>query len=298
MPQIIRSLRPRTSKVFTRLALCTLTVLGAGAAAQSQPNTGAPAAPSAAPGAGLDYSAYHLFRESVDPFTALLVLGSITSVAVILQCLWEVRGSRIVPQAPTATIRRLAKNGHWAELREFTTSEDDSFISQVVRAAIGSPGRDRVALRDGAEMAASEECARWFRKIEPLNIVGNLGPLLGLAGTVWGMIIAFTSLGEGGGQANPGTLALGISKALFHTLLGLLLAVPSLLVFGWYRTVIDRHCTRAMSIAAEVVEMLPESPDERIGNIVPAIGDGAASRAGERERSVPPRGAPAGVPRP
>jgi hypothetical protein len=112
------------------------------------------------------------------------------------------------------------------------------------------------------------------------------------------MIIAFTSLGEGGGQANPGTLALGISKALFHTLLGLLLAVPSLLVFGWYRTVIDRHCTRAMAIAAEIVEMLPESPDERIGNIVGISGDSAPARAGERERPVTALGAAAGVTNP
>jgi len=272
-------------------------LLGAGALAQAQPNAPAPAPQGPAPGAGLDYSITHLFRQSVDPFTALLVLGSITSVAVIIQCLWEVRASRIVPQAPIATIRRLAKNGRWSELREFTASEDDSFVSRVVRAALRNPGRDRVAIRDGAELAASEECGRWFRKIEPLNIVGNLGPLLGLAGTVWGMIIAFTSLGEGGGQANPGTLALGISKALFHTLLGLLLAVPSLLVFGWYRMVIDRHCTRAMAIAAEVVEMLPESPDERLGNIVGTSSDGAKAR-GERDRPVGAHGAAAGAPIP
>lgn len=213
----------------------------------------------------LDSGLLDLFIKSIDLFTVMLVLGSIVSVAVIIQCLWEVRARRIMPARSTETITRMATLGQWTELRHFT-SEDNSFLSRVVRAAMNTPGEDRIAIRDAAELTASEECARWFRKIEPLNIVGNLGPLLGLAGTVWGMIIAFTSLGQGGGQANPGELALGISKALFHTLLGLLLAVPSLLVFGLYRTKIDRHCTRAMVAAAEIVEMIPVSKAVRGSN--------------------------------
>ena len=62
----------------------------------------------------------------------------------------------------------------------------------------------------------------------------------------WGMIIAFTSLGAADGQAGPADLSLGISKALFHTLLGLVLAIPCLLTFGIYRGIVDRICTRAM----------------------------------------------------
>jgi biopolymer transport protein ExbB len=112
-------------------------------------------------------------------------------------------------------------------------------------------------MREAAELAASEESARWFRKIDMLSVIGNLGPLVGLAGTVWGMILAFTSLGETGGQAGPAQLSLGISKALFHTLLGLCLAIPCLLAYGWYRGVVDRLCTRAIVSASEVIEALP-----------------------------------------
>jgi biopolymer transport protein ExbB len=88
-------------------------------------------------------------------------------------------------------------------------------------------------------------------------VIGNLGPLIGLAGTVWGMILAFTTLGESGGQAGPTDLSLGISKALFHTLLGLCLAIPCLLAYGIYRGIIDRHCTRAMIVAAKTIEACP-----------------------------------------
>jgi biopolymer transport protein ExbB len=112
-------------------------------------------------------------------------------------------------------------------------------------------------MREAAELAASEESARWFRKIDVLSVIGNLGPLVGLAGTVYGMILAFTSLGDSGGQAGPGDLSLGISKALFHTLLGLCLAIPCLLMYGLYRGVVDRLCTRGIILTAEILEMLP-----------------------------------------
>jgi biopolymer transport protein ExbB len=134
--------------------------------------------------------------------------------------------------------------------------EDDSLVAAAIRAALGRPA-SRATMREAAEMATSENIATWFRRIEPLNIIGNLAPLVGLAGTVWGMIIAFTSLGMAGGHAGPADLSLGISKALFHTLLGLCLAIPCLVVFGFYRGIIDRHCTRGMVIASELVEKLP-----------------------------------------
>jgi biopolymer transport protein ExbB len=150
----------------------------------------------------------------------------------------------------------MIRNGRFGELKGYV-EQDQSFPSRVLRAAL-SQGTTRESMREAAELTASELVAGWFRKVEPLNVIGNLGPLIGLAGTVWGMILAFTSLGQSGGQAGPADLSLGISKALFHTLLGLCLAIPCLVVFGFYRSVIDRHCTRAMVVAAEMVEKLPE----------------------------------------
>ena len=92
----------------------------------------------------------------------------------------------------------------------------------------------------------------------------------GLAGTVWGMILAFTSLGESGGQAGPSDLSLGISKALFHTLLGLTLAIPCLFVFGFYRSIVDRICTRGMVVCSQLIEALP-ADDDADGSIPPSF---------------------------
>lgn len=197
-----------------------------------------------------------LFVQSRDLFTLLLVAGSLVGTTMIFVCFMEIRESRILPPASVRRIKELASAKRTEELREFVNS-DASYLGRSLRPAIAHVGGDRTALREAAELAASEESARWFRKIEILNVIGNLGPLIGLAGTVWGMILAFTSLGEAGGQSQAADLSLGISKALFHTLLGLCLAIPCLLVFGIYRSIVDRICTRGMMLASEIVEKLP-----------------------------------------
>lgn len=256
---------------------------GAPQAATTQPattpaTTGA-AAPASSPKAESKVTLMSLFRDSFDLFTVLLVIGSLAGWTIIVVCAIEIRQANIAPDEPVQIISGLVKSNRIGELKAFV-DEDRAFVSRVVRAALLTPGDDKNALREAGELAASEETARWFRKIEPLNVIGNLGPLLGLAGTVWGMIIAFAALGEAGGQANPATLSVGISKALFHTLLGLMLAVPCLTVFGFYRSLVDRLCTKAMVQSADLVELLPEDPRVRAGSKpTPGAGQPGAAAA-------------------
>ncbi|CAG0992831.1 Tol-Pal system protein TolQ [Phycisphaerales bacterium] len=205
---------------------------------------------------------WSLFKQSFDIFSVLLLAGSLVGITAVFLCILDVRARNIVPEGVVGRLRDLARAGRWEDLGA-TVREDDSFVSRVLRSAVGLAGSDRTAIRDAAELAASEESARWFRKIDILNVIGNLGPLVGLAGTVWGMILAFTSLGATGGQAQAAELSLGISKALFHTLLGLCLAIPCLLFFGLYRGVVDKLCTRAIVVAGDIVERLPSREDRR-----------------------------------
>ncbi|MBL8962497.1 MAG: MotA/TolQ/ExbB proton channel family protein [Phycisphaeraceae bacterium] len=200
-----------------------------------------------------------LFRQSFDIFTVLLIGGSVIALAVVISCLIDIRESRILPRDSCNRILDLAASRRWQDLREFV-ARDESFVARVMRTTLATSG-GRDAARESAELAAAEESSRWFRRIELLNVIGNLGPLVGLAGTVWGMILAFTSLGDSGGQAGPSDLSLGISKALFHTLLGLCLAIPCLFVFGLYRSIVDRICTRGTVLCGRVVEQLPDQGD-------------------------------------
>ena len=203
---------------------------------------------------------WKLFTQSFDVFTVLLVLGSMYASAVIVRCALDIRRVNILPHQASDRARRLIRQERWGELREFAHKQG-GYLGSVLGAAVAEASRGREIMDDAAELAASTETASWFRRCEPLSLIGNLGPLVGLAGTVWGMILAFTSLGETGGQAGPAELSEGISKALFHTLLGLMLAIPCLLAFGYFRSKADALCTEAITETARLVGRIPSGAD-------------------------------------
>jgi biopolymer transport protein ExbB len=215
-------------------------------------------------GAGGTGALWDLFIQSFDVFTVALLAGSLYATGAIVRAALDIREKNVFDATAADRARSLAERGLWGELRNLVR-DDEGFLGAVLGAALGAAHRGRGEMHDAAEIAASEQTSGWFRRIEPLSLVGNLGPLVGLAGTVWGMILAFTSLGATAGQAGPAELSEGISKALFHTLLGLCLAIPCLLVFGAYRAKIDRLCTRAIAESARIVGMIPagdDCPDE------------------------------------
>lgn len=194
-----------------------------------------------------------LFRQSFDIFTVLLLAGSVVAVGIIISAVLEARTHSIAPDDEAEHLLSLARAGRLDEVR---AADGDSVVARAARAAaLAAP--EPASRREAAELAASEACGRWFRRVDVLALIGNLGPLVGLAGTVWGMVLAFSSLGAAGGQANPGALSEGIAKALFHTLLGLMLAIPCLLAHGLLRARVDRLCTRALTLASRIVEAMP-----------------------------------------
>ncbi|MEM9065491.1 MAG: MotA/TolQ/ExbB proton channel family protein [Planctomycetota bacterium] len=198
---------------------------------------------------------WDLFSESFDVFTVVLVLGSFAAVALMVRVVTEARASKLAPEETAEGMSKLAKDADLKGLRKAAES-DPSPLGSIVIAALDA-GDDESKRQEAAELAAADRIAGAFRLVDPLAVIGNLAPLIGLAGTVWGMIIAFATLGETGGQAGPGALSSGISKALFHTLLGLVLAAPSLAFYGFYRAKIDKLCNRVLVLGARIVEQLP-----------------------------------------
>jgi len=206
---------------------------------------------------------WNLFWQSFDLFSVVLIGGSLVAVAQITRVIMDVRESNISAPESTESFAKLLESGAGPDEVVRAAKDDPSFVAGVLAAAAEASPRGRGAMREAAELEATRLASMWFRKIEILNVIGNLGPLVGLAGTVWGMVIAFDTLGASGGEAGPAQLSSGIAKALFHTLLGLVLAIPCLLTFGLYRGVIDRVCTRAMTDGARLLERLPAGSTDR-----------------------------------
>jgi len=221
-----------------------------------------------------------------DFITITILTLSVVGLTLILQGFMRNRASVFMPESSTNTIRELIQQRKFKELIEFTET-DTSFVSKALNPAL-KRAPSFTPMKEAMETAIGEQTAEQFRAIEYLNIIGNLGPLLGLLGTVLGMIEAFQQM-QGAGGADPGKLGAGIATALSHTFMGLFLAVPCLACFGVLRTLVDRLTVRGALVAEELLLMM--KPQDRA---VPALP--APARPGAVPQ--PARKAPAPLPTP
>ena len=192
--------------------------------------------------------------QHIDFVFVIIMLCSVIGLTLIIQGFIKARASVMMPESSTAHMRELIGNRQFKELIEFTET-DPSFVSRALNPAL-KRAPSFAAMKEAMETAVAEQTADNFRKIEYLNIIGNLGPLLGLLGTVLGMIEAFGQMQLSGGNADPSVLAGGISMALCHTMLGLMLALPCLAAFGVLRTLVDRLTVQAALVAEELLLMV------------------------------------------
>ena len=215
---------------------------------------------------------------------SLLALASIAGIALAIDAMLHIRESKIAPPASTERLRSLIAAKKYEELLDFAGT-DSSFVSKALYAGIRRAHLKYAAMREGLESSIGEQTAALFRRIEPLNVIGNIGPLLGLLGTVLGMIMAFYKLLEVGGTPKAQDLAGGIGTALWHTFFGLFVAIPCLVVYGLYRTKADKIATRAAIVAEELLESLRPEP----GESEEACGRKAGVRARARRHRLPRR---------
>jgi biopolymer transport protein ExbB len=201
-----------------------------------------------------------LILSHPDPVFFTIAGLSVWGLALIIQGFIKTRQNVFMPETSTNTIRDLITQRRYQELIDFTET-DPSFVSKVLNPAL-KRAPSWLSMKETLETAVGEETAEQFRRIEYLNIIGNLGPLLGLLGTVLGMIEAFQAVATTGGQADVAALSGGISTALCHTFLGLFLAVPCLAAFGFYRTLVDRLTIRG-SLAAEELLLMMKPPEAK-----------------------------------
>jgi biopolymer transport protein ExbB len=206
----------------------------------------------------------------IDPVFWTIAILSVTALTLIIQGFITNRATVMLPEASTNQIRELIEQRKFKDLLDFTES-DPSFVSGAINAALKRASGGFVAMKEAMETAIGEQTAEQFRKIEYLNIIGNLGPLLGLLGTVLGMIEAFEAMHAAGGQAKPSELAHGISTALTHTFLGLFLAIPCLAAFGILRTMVDRLTVKGALIAEEMLLMLKPAEQRQAAPVARAM---------------------------
>ena len=176
---------------------------------------------------------------------ALLLLMSVATVALILHFVLQNRKSTIVPGDAVEEIEGLLDEKKFREAIK-AAEEEPSVFGEVMHAALAEASAGYTAMERAVEETAELASTRKMRALELLNVFGAVGPMIGLFGTVYGMIVAFNEIVEAGGNPNPEDLAAGISTALVTTFWGLIVGIPAVAAAALVRNRIEALVTEAM----------------------------------------------------
>lgn len=181
-----------------------------------------------------------------------LLALSIFSVG-LMGYMWVInRRVHILPEGLAERSRQLIQTQQYRELLGLL-SADVSYFGQVLASALHESSHGFGSMIRALEQAADEYTTRRLRQIEILNVIGNVAPMIGLFGTVYGMILAFQSIVAAGGRPSPVDLAAGIGTALVTTFWGLIIAIPSVAVYALIRNNVDALTSEAMLEAQDLV---------------------------------------------
>jgi biopolymer transport protein ExbB len=183
-----------------------------------------------------------------------IILCSILAAAIIVERLWTLQPGRVVP-------RDLARRAWDLVSRDQLTPQTlqelraGSPLGQILAAGLASRGLDRVVMKEGIEDTGRHVVHELERYLNTLGTIAAITPLLGLLGTVTGMIRTFSAL-TSGGLGDPAALAGGISEALITTAAGLIVAIPALIAYRYLRGRIDALVVQMEQEAIAMVEAL------------------------------------------
>jgi biopolymer transport protein ExbB len=189
-----------------------------------------------------------------------ILLCSIIAAAISVERLWTLQRSRMTPKNLLAQVWGSLKNDELDSnrLRELRGS---SPLGQILSAGISNARRGREVMKEAMEEGAGQVSHDMERYLTSLGIIASVSPLLGLLGTVVGMINVFTALMlEGAGNAN--VLAGGISQALITTAAGLSVAIPALIFHRFFLRRIDELVITMEQEASKLVEIMQSDSDE------------------------------------
>ena len=189
-----------------------------------------------------------------------ILLCSVIAAAISVERLWTLQRSRITPKSLLAQVWGSVKNDELdaPRMREL---RDSSPLGQVLAAGISNARRGRDVMKEAMVEVAGQVSHDMERYLTSLGIIASISPLLGLLGTVVGMIKVFSALMlEGAGNAN--VLAGGISQALITTAAGLSVAIPALMFHRFFLRRVAELVVTMEQEASKLVDIMQGDRDE------------------------------------
>lgn len=183
---------------------------------------------------------------------AIIVL-SVIALTIIIEHAVTIRRDKLAPPELIDELESFFEQENYQEALELCESEPN-FLTNVVAAALPKLNAGFKVMEESMQIVGEEESIRLHQKLGWLSLIGNIAPMLGLLGTVVGMVIAFNRIAQKGGNVNPSDLAGGISMALLTTVEGLLVAIPVMTAFFYFRNKVVKCVLEIGAIAEDLIE--------------------------------------------
>ena len=212
-----------------------------------------------------------------------IIFCSIVAAAIVLERLWTLQDKRVLPAELPQKVWQLIENGQVTD-KVVVALEQHSPLGRLLAAGLANRHRSHEVLMERLEDAGRHVVHELERYLNTLGTIAGVSPLLGLLGTVTGIIRAFDAI-QAGGMGSPTVLSGGIAEALVCTAAGLCVAIPSLIAYRYLRGKVERlvvemekHAIR-MADALEAAAHVPRAGASRVEAAEPAPAAPAARLA-------------------
>ena len=185
-----------------------------------------------------------------------ILLCSITALAIFIERLWNLRQAQVIPRDLVSNVEDLVRREKIHEAAMLCQNNRSS-LAQIFLVGIKNFGRTREVIKEHLEEVGRQEVASLERFVEGLGTIAGISTLLGLLGTISGMIKIFSEISN---QAvvNPGSLAGGISEALVTTYAGLSVAIPTIVMYKYLQSKSNALILEMERRSIRLVDLLKE----------------------------------------
>jgi biopolymer transport protein ExbB len=193
------------------------------------------------------------------PVMVPIILASIIAAAIFLERLWTLQQRRVLPAELTEKVWK------WVEQRQIQDKhivalQQNSPLGKILAAGLANRHRDRAIIKEAIEDTGRHVVHELERFIGTLGTIASVSPLMGLLGTVVGMIRTFNAI-QTEGVGDPAALGGGIAEALITTAAGLTVAIPALLGYKYLRGRVDTLVVQMEKESIKLVQAMEARPD-------------------------------------
>ena len=249
-------MKPTLTRTIMLSVFCAALIAAASGSAVAQGDARQPNAEG--PSAGTRLSLLQFIRAG-GPVGYTIIALSLAGVALVIEAFLHVKDSRLLPTGLWEQSEQLARKGKFSDVLTLCRA-NDSMLSRIIRAALAQGQLGIEAVREAMQESGAREVTRLQQRVGYIGLIASVAPMLGLLGTVTGMIASFQVLGAYKAAARPDQLAEGISEALVTTCMGLVVAVPLMFFHNFFRDRVTRigqeasgRCERLLRVMTAVM---------------------------------------------